>query len=400
MFKKILIANRGSIATRIIRTLERMEIASVAIYSEEDENSLHVRRASEAYCLGAGTAATTYLDQDKVLKVALDSGAEAIHPGYGFLSENPDFVERCEKLGLVFIGPSSTNMRDFALKHRARQLAAENAVPLLPGSELLQSKEAACEFAETIGFPVMLKSTAGGGGIGMQVCHNSDELSSAFASVKHLSANNFSNDGVFVEKYIQHARHIEVQAFGDGKGKVVCFGERDCSAQRRHQKVIEETPAPDISSDVKLLLEEAAVALLAAVNYRNAATVEYIYDRDQGEFYFLEVNTRLQVEHGVTEELFKVDLVEWMLRQAAGDLDDLHTLRERYSASGHVVQVRVYAENPFKDFQPSAGLLSLVEFPEENKDNIRVDTWVESSVEVSPFFDPMLAKIIVRGENR
>lgn len=399
MFTKVLIANRGAIATRIIRSLKKLGVQSVAVYAEADKHSLHVRQADESFSLGEGPAANTYLNQQRIIDIALQTGAQAIHPGYGFLSENPQFVEACEHAGLVFVGPTAAHMQAFGLKHEARMLAKRNQVPLLPGTELLNSLDEAIVAANEIGYPVMLKSTAGGGGIGMQVCNKDDELRAAFASVKRLSANNFANDGVFVEKYIQHARHIEVQVFGDGKGKAVGFGERDCSAQRRNQKVIEETPAPHIPDEVRAQLQIAATALLSAVKYRNAGTVEYIYDQDSNEFYFLEVNTRLQVEHGVTEEVFGVDLVEWMLKLAAGDLDDIEVLRKNCVQKGHAIQVRVYAENPHRDFQPSAGLLSAVNFPPPDN-NLRIDTWIESGVEVSPYFDPMLAKVICYGATR
>lgn len=399
MFTKVLIANRGAIATRIIRTLKKLGIQSVAVYSEADRESLHVRQADESVSLGEGGASETYLDQKRIIDIAINCGAQAIHPGYGFLSENPDFVEACESAGLVFIGPSAEHMRAFGLKHQARALAKQNNVPLLSGTDLLLSLDEALIAANEITYPVMLKSTAGGGGIGMQVCRSDGELRSAFDSVKRLSANNFANDGVFVEKFIEYARHIEVQVFGDGKGKAVGFGERDCSAQRRHQKVIEETPAPHIPDEVRQQLQEAACILLAAVNYRNAGTVEYIYDQQTNEFYFLEVNTRLQVEHGVTEEVFGVDLVEWMLLQAANELGEIVEKRSACSQTGHAVQVRVYAENPHKNFQPSAGFLSCVEFPEADE-HLRIDSWVEQGITVSPFFDPMLAKIICRGNTR
>lgn len=399
MFTKVLIANRGAIATRIIRTLKKLGVQSVTVYSEADKHSLHVRQADESFSLGPGAAAETYLNQKKIIDIALQSGAQAIHPGYGFLSENPGFVEACEQAGLVFVGPTPEHMRAFGLKHEARALAKRNKVPLLPGTELLNSLEDAIAAANKIAYPVMLKSTAGGGGIGMQVCRSDAELRSAFASVKRLSANNFANDGVFVEKYIEHARHIEVQVFGDGNGKAVGFGERDCSAQRRNQKVIEETPAPHIPDEVRAQLQNTATTLLAAVNYRNAGTVEYIYDQNTNAFYFLEVNTRLQVEHGVTEEVFGVDLVEWMLKLAAGELGDINILRTACEQKGHAIQVRVYAENPHRDFQPSAGLLSFVEFPEQQK-HLRIDSWIETGLEVSPYFDPMLAKIICSAANR
>lgn len=398
MFKKILIANRGAIATRIIRTLKHMGIQSVAVYAEADAHSLHVQYADEAFSLGDGNASDTYLDIDKLLNIIRQSGAEAVHPGYGFLSENPEFVQRCEKDGIAFIGPTTEHMLAFGLKHKARELALANKVPLLPGTALLSSSSEAVTAAGHIGYPVILKSTAGGGGIGMQVCNTADELHQAFDSIRRLSANNFSNDGVFVEKYIAYARHIEVQVFGDGKGRAVTFGERDCSAQRRHQKVIEETPAPNIPSDVRQQLHANATTLLAAVNYRNAGTVEYIYDQREDTFYFLEVNTRLQVEHGVTEAVFDIDLVEWMILLAAGELGDIVDRRKQCHASGHAIQARVYAENPFNQFQPSAGLISHLYFP--TWDNTRIDHWITSGLEVSPFFDPMLAKVICKRDNR
>lgn len=403
MFNKVLIANRGAIAVRIIRTLKRMGIKSVAVYAEADANSLHVAHADEAYSLGEGAAASTYLDQNKLFAIAQKSGAEAVHPGYGFLSENPEFVERCEKEGLVFIGPTPQQMRDFGLKHSARALAQQNNVPLLSGSDLLQSADDAVKIAATMTYPVILKSTAGGGGIGMQVCYDEKQLRQQFDSVKRLSANNFSNDGVFLEKYIERARHIEVQIFGDGKGKALALGERDCSAQRRHQKVIEETPAPNLSDAVRGNLHRVAEQLMSAVSYRNAGTVEFIYDQDAEQFYFLEVNTRLQVEHGVTEEIFGVDMVEWMLKQAAGELSDLDQLRTNIRPKGHAIQARIYAEDPHKQFQPCAGLLSAVSFPDAasvEEAILRIDHWLSLGLEVSPFFDPMLAKVIIHADNR
>ena len=398
MFSKVLIANRGAIATRIIRTLGELGIESVAVYNEVDAQSLHVQRANTAISLGAGTAAETYLDIDKVLKAATESGAEAIHPGYGFLSENTEFVARCEAQGLVFIGPTKKQMELFGLKHQARDAAERAGVPLVPGSPLLQTLDDAIDWAGTIGYPVMLKSTAGGGGIGMQVCENAGVLRTAWGSVKRLSASYFANDGVFLEKYIGNARHIEVQIFGDGKGRAIALGERDCSAQRRNQKVIEETPAPNLPEPARQNLHQTAERLMASVNYRNAGTVEFIYDADSGGFYFLEVNTRLQVEHGVTEEVWGVDLVAWMLRQAAGEMADLDTLKASLSPSGHAVQVRIYAEDPAQNFRPSAGLLSLVSWPEA--EGLRIDHWIESGIEVPALFDPMLAKVIVHAQDR
>lgn len=397
MFSKVLIANRGAIACRVIRTLKQLNIGSVAVYSEADAQSLHVVDADQAFSLGKGGASETYLDQEKIISIAKQAGAEAIHPGYGFLSENPEFVERCEQEGLVFLGPTAEQMRAFGLKHSARRIATQAKVPLLPGTELLSDKQQALIAAEQIGYPVMLKSTAGGGGIGMQCCFSSDELTEAFDSVKRLSANNFSNDGVFVEKFIQQARHIEVQIFGDGRGYVVALGERDCSAQRRNQKVIEETPAPNLSESTRIELQNTAIRLASKVNYRNAGTVEFVLDQQTQAFYFLEVNTRLQVEHGVTEEVFGVDLVEWMIRQGA-EAFDLEKAGTNLESKGHAIQVRLYAEDANKNFQPCAGLLSHVDWAKQ--DNLRIEHWIEAGVEVSPFFDPMLAKVIVHAKDR
>ncbi|MCV2403420.1 urea carboxylase [Marinomonas sp. C2222] len=399
-FQKVLIANRGAIATRIIRTLKKMHIGSVAVYAESDAKSLHVKQADEAFPLGEGSASETYLDMEKILKIAKQSGANAIHPGYGFLSENATFVRRCEEEGIAFIGPTAEQMLEFGLKHRARELAEQAKVPLLPGSDLLQDLSSACETANTIGYPVMLKSTAGGGGIGMQLCHSEQELKEGFDSVKRLGANNFADDGVFLEKFIARARHIEVQIFADGKGGALALGERDCSSQRRNQKVVEECPAPNLTQQVREQLHTTAESLLSSVAYRNAGTVEFIYDMDSEDFYFLEVNTRLQVEHGVTEQVYGVDLVEWMIRLAAGEALALDDKRQQLVAKGHAVQVRVYAEDPYKNFQPSSGLLSQVVFPEAKDNGLRIDHWIETGIQVSPYFDPMLAKVIVHSENR
>ena len=393
MLNTVLIANRGAIACRIIRTLRRMGVKSVAVYSEADRHSLHVSLADEAIEIGPAPAAQSYLRADKILAAAKASGAQAIHPGYGFLSENPGFAEDCAAAGIAFIGPSPDQMRAFGLKHTARDLAEANHVPLLPGSGLLSDAGHAQAEAARIGYPVMLKSTAGGGGIGMRLIWSADELVEAFQSVDRLARANFKEAGIFLEKYVEHARHIEVQIFGDGKGLVVALGERDCSVQRRNQKVIEETPAPGLTDVQRQNLLDTAVRLGQAVGYRSAGTVEFVYDTQSGQFYFLEVNTRLQVEHGVTEEVTGVDLVEWMVRQAAGELD---LSGFRADPQGASIQVRLYAEDPGKDFQPAAGVLTQVEFSPQ----ARVETWVERGSEVPPFYDPMLAKIIVKADDR
>lgn len=394
MFNKVLIANRGAIACRIIRTLKKMGIKSIAVYSEADKHSAHVLQADESVCIGPAPASESYLDHTKILKVAQEIGAEAIHPGYGFLSENAEFSKACEDVGVAFIGPTAQQMLDFGLKHTARDLAKKNEVPLLPGTGLLDDVEHAQKEAIGIGYPIMLKSTAGGGGIGMQLCWNEEVLVEAFHSVDRLSRNNFSQGGIFLEKYVEVARHIEVQIFGDGEGKVVALGERDCSVQRRNQKVIEETPAPGLSEVQREQLMAAAVRLGEAVCYRSAGTVEYVYDTKSNTFYFLEVNTRLQVEHGVTEEVTGVDLVEWMVRLAAGERDFID--HYQHAPCGHSIQVRLYAEDPGKNFQPSSGLLTEVVFDQ----SVRNDTWVELGSEVPPYYDPMIAKVIVKGDDR
>ena len=392
MFDKVLIANRGEIAGRILRTLERLDVRSVAVYSDADKYSPHVTRAGEAVCIGPGAAALSYLNQERLLAAARAAGAGAIHPGYGFLSENADFAEACAAAGIVFVGPTPAQMRSFGLKHRARELAAASGVASLPGSGLLADLAAARREAARIGYPVMLKSTAGGGGIGMQLVRSDAQLDAAFAAVERLATKNFSRGGIFLEKYIERARHIEVQIFGDGAGTVVALGERDCSTQRRNQKIIEETPAPGLPDLTRARLQESAVRLARSVNYQSAGTVEYVYDVSSGEFYFLEVNTRLQVEHGVTEEVLGIDLVEWMLRQAAGENVDLHVPAPR----GAAIQVRLYAEDPARQFRPSSGLVTRACFPEE----VRIETWIADGTEVTPLYDPLLAKIITVGEDR
>ncbi|MGV8997312.1 MAG: urea carboxylase [Parvibaculaceae bacterium] len=394
MFKKVLVANRGEIAVRVIRSLKKLGVASVAIYSEADRFSAHVGMADEAVCVGPANVAASYLNVEAILAAIKATGAEAVHPGYGFLSENPDFVAALEAAGVVFIGPSPAHMRAFALKHTARALAEKSGVPLLPGSPLVSDLEDAKSWGAKIGYPVMLKSTAGGGGIGLQLCKSAEDLPRLFETVQRLALANFKDAGLFIEKFVSEARHIEVQIFGDGKGGVIALGERDCSTQRRNQKVIEETPAPHLSDEMRRELHQAAVKLGQSISYASAGTVEFIYDATEAKFYFLEVNTRLQVEHPVTEEVTGLDLVEMMIKQAAGDLDALSSYER--ASQGHAIEVRLYAEDPARNFQPSSGLLTHVSFAPE----ARVDGWIVTGTEVSPFYDPMLAKIIVHGKNR
>ncbi|MDO3663235.1 urea carboxylase [Acinetobacter higginsii] len=393
MFKKVLIANRGAIACRVIRSLKKLGIQSVAVYSEADRDSLHVSLADEAIFIGDSAAQQSYLNIEKILAAAQHTGAEAIHPGYGFLSENAAFCDLCEQQGIAFIGPTSQQMRDFGLKHTARELAIQNNVPLLPGSQLLIDLADAVFQADQIGYPVMLKSTAGGGGIGMRLVWNAQELKEAYQTVSYLAQANFKDAGLYLEKFVENARHIEVQIFGDGQGHVIALGERDCSVQRRNQKVIEETPAPHLNEEQRRYIQQVAIQLMQSVQYRSAGTVEFVMDTDTQQFYFLEVNTRLQVEHGVTEQVYGVDLVEWMVTLASGDWQAPQQIAP---PKGHSIQVRLYAEDPIKNFQPSAGLLTSVKFDAQS----RVETWVETGSNVSSFYDPMIAKIIVTAADR
>jgi urea carboxylase len=394
MFSTVLIANRGEIACRAIRTLKRLGVKSVAVYSDADRNARHVKEADVAIALGGDKASDSYLRIDKILAAAQETGAEAIWPGYGFLSESLPFADACEKAGIAFVGPTAQQIGEFGLKHRARELAASAGVPMTPGTPLLSSLEEALSAADTIGYPVMLKSTAGGGGIGLTRCADADTLRNAWESVRRLGEQFFSDAGVFLERCIDRARHVEVQIFGDGSGKVIALGERDCSLQRRNQKVVEETPAPNLPQATREALLSSAVRLGELVNYRSAGTVEYIYDAEQDAFYFLEVNTRLQVEHPVTECVTGLDLVECMLKVAAGDAIDWARLQQ--APFGASIEVRLYAEDPLKNFQPSPGVLTGVCFP----DDVRVDGWIDTGTEVSAYYDPMVAKLIVHADTR
>ncbi len=393
-FDTVLIANRGAIATRMIRTLRRMGLRSVAVFSEADEGSLHVSQADEAVCIGAARASDSYLNIPAIIEAARSTGAGAIHPGYGFLAESAEFAEACAAAGIVFIGPTPDNIRTFGLKHSARALAAAHDVPLAPGTNLLTGEDEAALAARDIGFPVILKATAGGGGIGMRVCEDEAAVREGFATVARQGLGSFGDAGVFLERYIRTARHIEVQIFGDGAGRIMPLGERDCSLQRRNQKVVEEAPAPHLPQTVRAALIEAAVRLGQAANYRSAATVEFLYDAEREQFFFLEMNTRLQVEHGVTEEVTGIDLVEWMVRGGAGDFAFMDG--EPPVTRGHAVQVRVYAEDPALDYRPTSGTLTAVEFPS----GIRAETWCMAGTTVSPWYDPMLAKLIVHAPTR
>ncbi|KAK9474873.1 uncharacterized protein V1510DRAFT_428218 [Dipodascopsis tothii] len=393
-FNSVLVANRGEIAVRIIKTLKKLGITSVAVFAEPDRFSAHVLAADKAVSLDGETSAETYLRGDKIIAAAKETGAEAIIPGYGFLSENAEFAEACEKAGLVFVGPSGAAIRALGLKHSAREIATKASVPLVPGSGLLNTIEEALAVGDKIGYPVMLKSTAGGGGIGLQKCDSREQLIGAYDSVRRLGQSYFNDSGVFLERYVENARHVEVQIFGDGRGDAISLGERDCSLQRRNQKVIEETPAPHLPEETREKMQAAAEMLAKSMKYKCAGTVEFIFDAARNEFYFLEVNTRLQVEHPVTECVTGLDLVHWMLMVAA-DVPPKFA-RDDIKITGWAMEARVYAENPVKDFLPSPGQLIEVSFPEF----ARVDTWVSKGTEVTSSFDPLIAKVIVHGTDR
>ncbi|TWP52279.1 5-oxoprolinase/urea amidolyase family protein [Lentzea tibetensis] len=381
MFDTLLVANRGEIAVRIIRTARLLGLRTVAVFSDADRGAPHVHLADSAVHLGPAPARDSYLRIDRLLEAMDSSGAGAVHPGYGFLSEDAAFARAVEGAGLVFVGPSPAHLELFGTKHTARAAALAAGVPLLPGTGLLASVDEALAEAERIGYPVMLKATDGGGGVGMRRCADASALAEAWESVRRVS-----RAGVYLERLMADARHVEVQVFGDGHGDVVVLGDRDCTLQRRNQKVVEECPAPDLP--VRAELHEAARALCAAASYRSAGTVEFIYDGSVAAF--LEVNTRLQVEHPVTEAVYGVDLVEWMLRLALGS-----PLPEVPAPRGHAVEARIYAEDPVLDHRPSAGVLTGVSFPD-----VRVDTWVGAGTEVTTHYDPLLAKVIVSGADR
>ena len=400
-FDTVLVSNRGEIARRVIRTARRLGLRTVAVYSTADIAAPHVREADEAILIGKSRPQDSYLNGPGILSAAKFSGAGAIHPGYGFLSENADFARQVEEAGLAFVGPTPAHLEAFGAKHTARALARAVGVPMMAGTGLLASAEQAVAEARRIGFPVMVKATGGGGGIGMLACHDAGEVADAFARVQRLAAANFAAGGVFLERLVRPARHVEVQVFGDGTGQVVVLGDRDCSLQRRNQKVIEEAPAPGLPPSLRRQLHEAARDLAASVAYRSAGTVEFVYDPARQEASFLEVNARLQVEHPVTEEVYRVDLVEQMLRLAGQGPDGVaEFMASRHVPRGHAVEARVYAEDPNHGGRPSPGLVTAVTWPPSTAAGVRVDAWIEAGLEVSPSYDPMLGKVIAVGGDR
>ncbi len=398
MFKKILIANRGEIACRIIRTARRMGIATVAVYSEADADALHVREADEAVAIGPAPSAESYLSIPRIVKAAADTGAEAVHPGYGFLSENPAFVDALQVGKIAFIGPTRAAIAAMGDKIESKRLALGAGVSTVPGlNEAVADPDAAVKFARRIGYPVMVKAAAGGGGKGMRIARNDGEVHEGLRLARNEARSAFADDRVFLEKYIDEPRHIEVQILGDAHGNIVHLGERECSIQRRHQKVIEEAPSPFLDAKTRRAMGEQAVAIGRAVGYRSAGTVEFIVDRKRN-FYFLEMNTRLQVEHPVTELTTGIDLVEAMIRVAAGE--KLAFRQQDIKLNGWAIEARIYAEDPFRKFLPSVGRLVRYIPPEADGKRVRVDSGVYEGGEISVYYDPMIAKLITGGQDR
>ncbi|MCP3664174.1 MAG: acetyl/propionyl/methylcrotonyl-CoA carboxylase subunit alpha [Gammaproteobacteria bacterium] len=397
MFNKILIANRGEIACRVIKSARIMGIKTVAVYSDADRNALHVQMADEAVHIGPAPSTQSYLQKDKIIQACKDTGAQAVHPGYGFLSENAEFCKSLAAAGIAFIGPMTHAINTMGDKITSKKLADEAGVNTIPGfTEVLRDEEHAIEIANKLGYPVMLKATAGGGGKGMRVARNDDECRDGFIRAAGEARSSFGDDRMFVEKFIEEPRHIEIQIIADTHGNVLYLNERECSLQRRHQKVIEEAPSPFLDETTRKAMGEQAVALAKAVDYQSAGTVEFIVD-NQRNFYFLEMNTRLQVEHPITELITGLDLVELMIQVANGD--ELPITQDDVTINGWAIESRIYAEDPFRNFLPSTGRLVYYRPPDED-DNIRVDTGVYEGGEVSMFYDPMIAKLITYGANR
>ncbi len=397
MFDKILIANRGEIACRVIRTARKLGIRTVAVYSDADADALHVSMADEAVHIGAAPSRESYLQFDRVIEACKRTGAQAVHPGYGFLSENSQFCQACDAAGVVFIGPPVGAIEAMGSKSAAKRIMEEAGVPLVPGYHGEdQSPELLQQAADDMGYPVLLKATAGGGGKGMRQVWSAKDFDEALAAAKREASNSFGDDRMLVEKYLTRPRHVEIQVFCDSRGNAVYLAERDCSVQRRHQKVIEEAPAPGMSEALRQQMGEAAVQAAKAIDYVGAGTVEFLLDED-GSFYFMEMNTRLQVEHPVTEMITGQDLVEWQLRVAAGE--ELPLTQDQVQINGHAFEARIYAEDPDNDFLPVTGTLAFLQPPEESA-HVRVDTGVLQGDEVSVYYDPMIAKLIVHDEDR
>lgn len=396
MFKKILIANRGEIAVRIIRACREMGILTVAVYSEVDKDALHTQLADEAVCIGLATSKSSYLNKEAIISAAIGTKAEAIHPGFGFLSENAKFAEMCEDCGIVFIGPKASIIDKMGNKSEARKTMMEAEVPVVPGSkDKIVSIEEGKKVARTIGYPVIAKASAGGGGKGMRIIHNEEEFESKISSAIREAENAFSDGSMYIEKYIESPRHIEFQVLGDQYGNVVHLYERDCSIQRNHQKVLEESPSIAISKELRERMGKMAVQVAKAIKYDSAGTVEFLLDKS-GEFYFMEMNTRIQVEHPVTEMVTGIDLIKEQIKIAAGE--KLSITQKDVKIKGHAIECRINAENPYKNFQPSPGKIENIHIPGGN--GIRVDTAMYYGYVIPPFYDSMVAKLIVSGSSR
>ena len=396
MFKRVLVANRGEIAVRVIRALRALSVSSVAVYSKEDRDALHTRLADERVCIGEGAARNSYLNMDTILTVAKNTGCDAIHPGYGFLSENAHFAKKCEENGITFIGPTAEVIEEMGNKSEARRRMREAGVPVVPGSlSVLYDVGEALEEARKMGFPVMIKASSGGGGKGMRECYKEADFEKDFLTAQRESANAFSDDAMYLEKLILEPRHVEVQIMGDSYGHVVALGERDCSIQRNHQKLVEESPSPAVSEKTRKAMMEAAVKAAASVRYTGAGTIEFIMDKD-GQFYFMEMKTRIQVEHGVTELLTNTDLVMEQIRVSAGE--KLSYRQEDIPFLGHSIECRINAEIPEKNFMPSPGKITALHLPGGN--GVRVDTALYTGYTVPMEYDSMIAKVLVLGRNR
>ena len=396
VFKRVLVANRGEIAVRVIRALRALSVSSVAVYSKEDQDALHSRLADERVCIGEGSARNSYLNMDTILTVAKNMGCDAIHPGYGFLSENASFAKKCEENGIVFIGPTAEVIDSMGNKSQARAKMREAGVPVVPGSlSVLYDVKEALEEAKKMGFPVMIKASSGGGGKGMRECFGEEDFEKDFLTAQRESANAFSDDAMYLEKLILEPRHVEVQIMGDNFGNVVALGERDCSIQRNHQKLVEESPSPIVSPETREKMMEAAVKAAKSVQYTGAGTIEFIMDKS-GEFYFMEMNTRIQVEHGVTELLTNTDLVMEQIRIAVGE--PLSLKQEEIPFLGHSIECRINAEIPEKNFMPSPGKITALHLPGGN--GVRVDTALYTGYSIPMEYDSMIAKVLVLGRDR
>jgi acetyl-CoA carboxylase biotin carboxylase subunit len=396
MVRKVLVANRGEIALRVIRACRELGLETVAVYSEADRESLHVRFADDDVCIGPPPARASYLKIPALIAAAEITGADAIHPGYGFLAENAEFADTCRASNITFIGPTGEQIRQMGDKATARRLAAEAGVPTVPGSPgTIDDPDEALSFAESIGFPVIIKATAGGGGKGMRIAHDAEQFTQLFGLAQNEALAAFGNGAVYVEKYLEHPRHVEIQVLGDSLGKVVHLGERDCSVQRRHQKLIEESPSPALSPDLRRRMGEAAVALASRIGYQGAGTIEFLLDQD-GSFYFMEMNTRIQVEHPVTEMVTSFDLVKEQIRVASGE--PISYKGDGTRLRGHAIECRINAEDPYRGFQPSPGLITAYHPP--GGPGVRVDTHVYAGYTVPPYYDSLLAKVIVHGNDR